>query len=44
MVQDSYKEKLHDKRWLLKRERILERDGRRCVICGSREGSYGDAD
>ena len=32
-----YKEKLQDKRWSLKRERILERDGHRCVICGNRD-------
>lgn len=33
----SYQEKLLDKRWLAKRNLILERDDRRCVICGNTE-------
>jgi 5-methylcytosine-specific restriction endonuclease McrA len=33
----SYREKLFDKRWLAKRQTILERDNRRCIICGSTE-------
>ena len=30
-----YREKLLDKRWLLKRDIILKRDNYRCMICGS---------
>jgi 5-methylcytosine-specific restriction endonuclease McrA len=33
----SYREKLFDKRWLLKRAIILARDNRQCVICGNTE-------
>lgn len=33
----SYQEKLFDERWQAKRQAILERDNRRCVICGSKE-------
>jgi 5-methylcytosine-specific restriction endonuclease McrA len=31
----SYKAKLFDKRWLTKRDQILERDKHQCVICGA---------
>ena len=30
----SYQAKLFDKRWQMKREIILNRDNRQCVICG----------
>lgn len=33
--QGSYREHLFDKRWLIKKAGILERDGGRCAICGS---------
>ncbi|OAV65302.1 hypothetical protein Barb6XT_02476 [Bacteroidales bacterium Barb6XT] len=33
----SYREKLFDKRWQAKREAILKRDTRCCIICGSSE-------
>jgi 5-methylcytosine-specific restriction endonuclease McrA len=32
----SYQEKLFDKRWLAKRETIINRD-KHCIICGSSE-------
>jgi 5-methylcytosine-specific restriction endonuclease McrA len=34
MQHGSYAEKLFDKRWREKRERILMRDKHQCVICG----------
>ena len=32
----SYRAKLFDKRWLIKRESILKRDGYCCTICGKK--------
>ena len=32
----TYAEKLQDPRWKKKRLSILDRDGSRCVVCGSR--------
>lgn len=32
---DIYREKLNDKRWHDKRQRILERDKNKCIICNS---------
>lgn len=33
----SYSALLFDKRWKAKREKIMSRDGYKCVICGSKE-------
>lgn len=33
----SYREKLFDKRWQIKREMVLKRDGFHCTICGNTE-------
>lgn len=33
-----YGEKLFDPRWIAKKKIILERDNRKCVICGKSEG------
>lgn len=30
-----YKELLFDKRWMEKRAQIIQRDGYKCIICGS---------
>lgn len=34
---DTYKNRLKDPRWRVRREEILKRDGYRCVVCGSTE-------
>jgi 5-methylcytosine-specific restriction endonuclease McrA len=33
----SYREKLFDKKWLIKRNAILRRDNNSCIICGKQD-------